>query len=186
MCAEGGSAMSLSPFRPSVPRRHRRLALALALLTAAATGPGATVAQAAPAPVALRHDQPDLGPNVRVFDPSMPVAQIQAEADAVAKRQIGNQFGRERYALLFKPGTYGSATQPLNIQVGYYTEVSGLGLTPGDVVINGSVYVRNQCENGSCVALNNFWRSVENLTINVTTPDFGCYTGEFWAVSQAA
>jgi hypothetical protein len=25
-----------------------------------------------------------------------------------------------------------------------------------------------------------------NLTINVTNPTFGCYTGEFWAVSQAA
>ncbi len=37
-----------------------------------------------------------------------------------------------------------------------------------------------------CTALNNFWRSLSNLTINVTTPDFGCYTGEFWAVSQAA
>ena len=37
-----------------------------------------------------------------------------------------------------------------------------------------------------CVALNNFWRSLSNLTINVTTPNFGCYTGEFWAVSQAA
>ena len=37
-----------------------------------------------------------------------------------------------------------------------------------------------------CVALNNFWRSLSNLTINVTTPDAGCYSGEFWAVSQAA
>ena len=37
-----------------------------------------------------------------------------------------------------------------------------------------------------CVALNNFWRSLSNLTIDVTTPNFGCYTGEFWAVSQAA
>ena len=37
-----------------------------------------------------------------------------------------------------------------------------------------------------CIALNNFWRSLSNLTINVTKPDFGCYTGEFWAVSQAA
>jgi hypothetical protein len=27
---------------------------------------------------------------------------------------------------------------------------------------------------------------MSNLTINVTTPGFGCYTGEFWAVSQAA
>jgi len=32
----------------------------------------------------------------------------------------------------------------------------------------------------------NFWRSLSNLTINVTTPNFGCYSGEFWAVSQAA
>ena len=54
------------------------------------------------------------------------------------------------------------------------------------MVINGSVYTRNQCEGGSCTALNNFWRSLSNLKINVTTPDFGCYSGEFWAVSQAA
>ena len=64
--------------------------------------------------------------------------------------------------------------------------VAGLGQSPNDVVINGSVYVRNQCNGGSCIALNNFWRSLSNLTINVTTPDFGCYSGEFWAVSQAA
>ena len=76
---------------------------------------------------------------------------------------------------------------PLNFQVGYYTSVAGLGLSPTDVVINGSVYVRNQCDaSGHCIALNNFWRSLSNLTINVTNPDFGCYTGEFWAVSQAA
>jgi Pectate lyase superfamily protein len=128
----------------------------------------------------------DFGPNVKIFDPSMPTAQIQATVDAIANQQVSNQFGSERYALLFKPGTYGSSTSPLNFQVGYYTTVAGLGLSPNDVVINGSVYVRNQCEaNGSCTALNNFWRSLANLTINVTNPN-GCYTGEFWAVSQAA
>jgi hypothetical protein len=116
----------------------------------------------------------------------MPVSQIQATVDAIAAEQVPNQFGPQRYALLFEPGTYGSADQPLNFQVGYYTEVAGLGATPGDVVINGSVYVRNQCDSGGCVALNNFWRSLSNLTINVTTPGFGCYAGEFWAVSQAA
>jgi Pectate lyase superfamily protein len=130
---------------------------------------------------------PDFGPNVHIFDPSMPVAEIQATVDAVAARQVPNQFGTERDALLFKPGTYGSAAAPLNFQVGYYTEVAGLGVSPGDVVINGSVYVHNQCDStGFCIALNNFWRSLSNLTINVTNPDFGCYTGEFWAVSQAA
>jgi hypothetical protein len=34
--------------------------------------------------------------------------------------------------LLFMPGTYGSATDPLNFQVGYYTEVAGLGSSPSD------------------------------------------------------
>ena len=129
---------------------------------------------------------PDFGPNVMIFDPSMSTSQIQAAVDAIASQQVPNQFGTQRYALLFKPGTYGSATDPLNFQVGYYTTVAGLGLSPSDVVINGSVYVRNQCVGGSCTALNNFWRSLSNLTINVTTPNFGCYSGEFWAVSQAA
>src|SRR4051812_45792696 len=178
--------MSLSPVRVRTPRRRAYLVLLLALVTAVATVAATGTATAAPARATHSSAQPDLGPNVRIFDPSMPVAQIQATVDAIAAQQLGNQFGSERYALLFKPGTYGTATQPLNIQVGYYTEVSGLGLSPSDVVINGSVYVHNQCENGSCVALTNFWRSLENLTINVTTPGFGCYTGEFWAVSQAA
>src|SRR4029078_12532509 len=60
------------------------------------------------------------------------------------------------------------------------------GQSPDDVVINGSVYVRNQCAGMFCTALNNFWRSLSTLTINVNTPNFGCYNGEFWAVSQAA
>ncbi|HEX6552354.1 MAG TPA: adenylyl cyclase [Ktedonobacteraceae bacterium] len=133
--------------------------------------------------------QPNFGPNVYIFNPGMPQSAIQATVDTVAKQQVSNQFGNQRYALLFEPGTYGSKTNPLNFQVGYYTTVAGLGLSPNDVVINGSIYVRNQClglNNTNCVALVNFWRSLSNLTINVTTPNFGCYSGEFWAVSQAA
>jgi len=171
--------------------RSRFLVGVAALVTVLATSAtGLATAQAAPAtaPVAVSAAaQPDFGPNVKIFDPSMPVSQIQATVDAIAAQQVSNQFGAQRYALLFKPGTYGSAAEPLNFQVGYYTAVAGLGLSPNDVVINGSVYVRNQCDvNNSCTALNNFWRSLENLTINVTNPDFGCYGGEFWAVSQAA
>jgi hypothetical protein len=128
----------------------------------------------------------DLGPNVLIFDPSMPLSEIQSAVDGVAAQQVSNEFGTQRYALLFEPGTYGTAAHPLNFQVGYYTSVAGLGRSPGDVVINGSVYVRNQCTNGFCVALTNFWRSLSNLTINVATPNFGCYSGEFWPVSQAA
>lgn len=131
--------------------------------------------------------QPDFGPNVYIFNASMPQSEIQATVDRVAGEQVSNQFGAQRYALLFQPGTYGSATNPLNFQVGYYTAVAGLGFSPDDVVINGSIYVHNQCFGANnCTALVNFWRSLSNLTINVTTPNFGCYNGEFWAVSQAA
>jgi hypothetical protein len=130
--------------------------------------------------------QAGFGSNVLIFSPTMPQSQIQAAVDAVAAQQVSNQFGSQRFALLFEPGIYGSSTDPLNFQVGYYTAVAGLGLSPNDVVINGSAYVRNQCNSGGCFALENFWRSLSNLTINVTTPNFGCYFGEFWPVSQAA
>jgi hypothetical protein len=129
----------------------------------------------------------NFGPNVYIFTPSMSQSEIQTTVDTVANQQVSNQFGTQRYALLFEPGTYGSSADPLNFQVGYYTSVAGLGRSPGDVVINGSIYVRNQCFGpNNCTALENFWRSLSNLTINVTTPNFGCYNGEFWAVSQAA
>jgi hypothetical protein len=167
---------------PSVARFAGRRLLILAAAVASVVVLGVGAAAAAKPPVG----QPDFGPNVVVFDPSMPTSEIQARVDAIAAQQVPNQFGSQRYALLFKPGTYGTAEQPLNFQVGYYTSVAGLGLSPSDAVVNGSIYVRNQCVNGFCVALNNFWRSLSNLTINVNTPDFGCYNGEFWAVSQAA
>jgi hypothetical protein len=145
-----------------------------------------TAAKRLPAAPPESSSQPNFGPNVYIFNPSMAQSEIQATVDSIASQQVSNQFGTQRYALLFEPGTYGSSTNPLNFQVGYYTAVAGLGRSPGDVVINGSVYVRNQCFEGSCIALVNFWRSLSNLTINVNTPGFGCYSGEFWAVSQAA
>jgi hypothetical protein len=89
--------------------------------------------------------QPDFGPNVTVFDLGMPTSQIQAAVDAIANQQVSNQFAPQRYALLFMPGTYDSAASPLDFQVGYYTEVAGLGASPTDVTINGYVDVYNQC-----------------------------------------
>ncbi len=85
------------------------------------------VGLAAVSPAALAQTNPDLGPNVLVFDPSMPTSQIQAVVDAVTTQQISNQFGTQRYALLFKPGVYGTAQNPLIINVGFYTDVAGLG-----------------------------------------------------------
>src|SRR4051794_8902415 len=153
-----------------------RVLLAMAIVLAAAG-----VAEAKPRP-----ERADLGPNVKVFDPSMPTSEIQATVDAIAHQQVSDQFGTRRYALLFEPGTYGTAAQPLIFEVGYYTEVAGLGATPGDVTINGAIDVHNQCDASGCTALNNFWRSMSNLTIHITGQT-GCRSGtEFWAVSQAA
>jgi hypothetical protein len=158
---------------------------------AATTAAAQAAAPAVIAPAVTPAGAPKLGPNVYIFTPSMPQSQIQATVDAIAAQQVPNQFGTQRYALLFEPGTYGTAADPLIFQVGYYTEVAGLGAEPGDVTINGSVDVYNQCfptTDGStnCIALDNFWRSMSNLTINVAGGT-GCQTStEFWAVSQAA
>jgi hypothetical protein len=152
----------------------------------------APAAQASVSPAAHLAGEPAFGPDVYVFTPSMPQSQIQATVDSIASQQVSNQFGTQRYALLFEPGTYGSAADPLTFQVGYYTEVAGLGGSPGDVTINGTIDVYNQClpaadgTNTNCIALDNFWRSMSNLTINVAGGT-GCQAAtDFWAVSQAA
>jgi hypothetical protein len=129
---------------------------------------------------------PDFGPNVKILDPSMSTSEIKAIVDPIAAQQVPDQFGTNRYALLFMPGDYGTAVDPVNFQVGYYTEVAGLGSSPNDVAVNGTIDVYNQCFGpGDCTALVNFWRSLSNLTINVAGKS-GCQSGEFWATSQAA
>lgn len=172
-------------------RRRRRLARALAVSVALVTAvPAATTATASPPP-ATSATAPDLGPNVTVFDPSMPVDEIQAAVDAIYAQQVDNEMGTERYALLFKPGVYGTDAQPLQMKVGYYTEVAGLGASPTDVTINGKIEVYNRClEDGgtsNCLALVNFWRTLSNLTLQVNgTGQDGCRaSANFWAVSQA-
>ncbi|QWF83608.1 Exo-beta-1,3-glucanase [Amycolatopsis sp. CA-230715] len=116
---------------------------------------------------------PDFGPNVLVFDPSMPASRIQEKLDTVFARQESNQFGDDRFALLFKPGSY-----DVHADVGFYTQIAGLGLHPDDVTINGAVRAEAGWFEGN--ATQNFWRSAENLAVN---PDGG--TAQ-WAVSQAA
>ena len=186
--------------RLTEPRRRARRGSVLGVTVAASvislalplTAVGAVPAWAdTPAPASLCQgaDGSVLGPNVCVFNTSMSQATIQADLDAIAAQQVPNQFGSQRYAVLFEPGTYGTSANPLNFQVGYYTEVAGLGATPNDVVINGSADVYDQCQTTAsgtdCNALVNFWRSLSNLTINVNNPA-PCTNTDFWAVSQAA
>jgi hypothetical protein len=149
---------------------------------------GSAIDASADAPAALPAAGGGLGPNVYVFTPDMAQSTIQSTLDAIAAQQVPNQFGTQRYALYFAPGTYGSAADPLVFQVGYYTSVAGLGQNPGQVVINGSIDTFNQCFGGqnNCVATDNFWRSISNLTIDVAGGS-GCQANtEFWASSQAS
>ena len=173
----------------TLPARARLLlALAFALALGAV---GAGSASAASLAGGSAGSLPGLGPNVIVFDPSMPVSEIQATVDAIHAQQVDAEMSTNRYAFLFKPGVYGTATEPLQMKVGYYTEVAGLGASPTDVTINGKIEVYNRClENGgtsNCVALVNFWRTLSNLTLNINSLNQdGCRaSANFWAVSQA-
>lgn len=170
------------------------------LVTGAIVAGASIVTTGAVATTALASSrEPDFGSNVLILNPAMSQSQVQAAVDSVSSQQVNNQFGTQRYAILFEPGTYGSAAEPLVFQVGYYTSVAGLGLSPNDVVINGAIDSFNQCFGGNCSGLNNFWRSLSNLTLNILLPashpayspappeDPGCANQqEFYAISQAA
>lgn len=117
---------------------------------------------------------PDFGPNVLIFDPSMSMDTIQSKIDAVFAKQESNHFGEERYTYFFKPGQY-----DLDVQVGFYMTVLGLGQSPDDVTITGAVRSKADWFNGN--ATQNFWRAAENLAV-IPTKDSNT---EVWAVSQA-
>lgn len=118
-------------------------------------------------------NDPDLGANTVIFDPSMSASSIQSKLNSIFSRQQSNQFGSQRYAVLFKPGTYSA-----DVNVGFYTQVAGLGLSPDAVNINGAVHAEADWFQGN--ATQNFWRDAENLSV---TPNGG---SDRWAVSQAA
>jgi hypothetical protein len=147
--------------------RTRCEALVLTGLFLALIIVSASVAHAAKPPA-----QPDLGPNVLVFNPSMPAAQIQEQIDKVYAIQQHSEFGSARYALLFLPGEY-----HVDVPVGFYTQVLGLGATPDAVHITGNVHSDASLphNNATCT----FWRAAEGFSI---TPTGGTMQ---WAVSQA-
>jgi hypothetical protein len=115
---------------------------------------------------------PEFGPNVLIFDPTM--TNIQSQINSVFSQMQYNQFGTQRYALLFKPGQYGN----LDIPVGFCTELLGLGQMPDDVTISGYVHSDGVLVNEN--ATMNFWRSIENLSVIPTNSA----NYMMWAVSQ--
>lgn len=193
--------------RGFIPRwRWRRILAAAALVTG--VGFAAVPSQTATAASSICPDAnvAAFGPNVCVFTDTMSQAAIQKDLDSIATQQVpvASQFNSQRYAVEFRPGTYGSAGNPLVFQVGYYTQVAGLGAMPQDTVVNGAIDVfNNLCTAGTqdCNSDDNFWRSLSNLTLNVALPATppayappvvdafgpGCTnTAEMWSASQAA
>ncbi len=186
--------------------------LAAVPASAAVTGQASSSTAASPAASATSlcpdAETTTFGPNVCVFNDTMSQSAIQADLNAIATQQVpvAAQFDNDRYAVFFEPGTYGSAASPLVFQVGYYTQVAGLGAMPQDTVVNGAIDVfDNLCGtdsngNPTCNADDNFWRSLSNLDLNVDlqtgTPTYappvpdpggaGCANStEMWAASQA-
>ncbi|MHB1959206.1 MAG: coagulation factor 5/8 type domain-containing protein [Acidobacteriaceae bacterium] len=123
--------------------------------------------------MAVGSAKPDFGPNVLVFAPSMPAAAMQQQIDKVYAVQRRNEFGPQRNALLFLPGTY-----HVDVPIGFYTEAMGLGASPDDVQINGNLHSDASEDNNN--ATTTFWRAAEGLSV---TPPGGSMR---WAVSQAA
>lgn len=87
-------------------------------------------------------------------------------------------FSDRRIALLFKPGTY----KNVNIHVGYYTQVLGLGESADDVTFTATergVHSLAMGEKPDPGSLDDFWRGAENFKNDADV-------GMTWAVSQAA
>ena len=128
-------------------------------------------------PAIAQYNSTIFGPNVYVFDPSVPGSVINSDIASISNPTVSSgQFSSNRAAVLFKPGTYSGVSQ----EVGFYTSIGGLGLTPDSTVLNGGgLYLDVTDSNGNLTT--NFWRSMENLRINVPSGNT-----ETWGVSQGA
>jgi hypothetical protein len=122
--------------------------------------------------LASKGAKPEFGPNVLIFDPSMPSQVIQKQIDAVYATQEHNEFGPQRNALLFLPGSYS-----VDVPVGFYTEVMGLGASPDATRIAGNVHADANREPNN--ATTTFWRAAEGLSVVPAGSTMQ------WAVSQA-
>ena len=114
------------------------------------------------------------GKNTYIYSPDDDPAKIKEELDAFYKKTDGTkegsqgrargEFTEERLAAFFKAGDY-----DININIGYYTALAGLGASPDDVTVT-------KISTDAPISLCNFWRTAENLAVN----------GDMlWSVSQA-
>ena len=119
------------------------------------------------------------GREVYVMRPTDNMDSIHANVERIHTHMFSDDFGTDRYAILFTPGDYRAAGL---LKVPFYVHMAGLGRTPYEVSVDNihtPVHLAN--DNGTCT----FWRSLENLSV------LGPMTYEEdetfkWAVSQAA
>lgn len=115
------------------------------------------------------------GENTYIFSPEDDPKEISRILDELFAAQEANQFGKERYALYFMPGTYDSS---ISAKVGFYMQVAGLGKLPTDTKLPAlectARWLGDDPSNHNACC--NFWRGVENIEIDSNT---------VWAVSQA-
>lgn len=120
------------------------------------------------------------GYNTNIFEPTDKTTEIQSTINNIYKTTEKGQFISDRNALLFAPGTY---SNDLKVEIGFYTQVAGMGISPEDTVLGNinckAEWMIGKKYDGSVNynALCNFWRSVENLTTTANQT--------MWAVSQA-
>jgi hypothetical protein len=126
-------------------------------------------------------------PNVYIFRPGDDTKTQEIINDIFSKQGGADpvnhgQNSKENYAFLFMRGEYNN----LNIPIGFYTHVAGLGKTNNEVIINGGPRVDNGSTDHTIGALNNFWRTCENMTVNplITLPGDN-QVSMIYAVSQS-
>lgn len=151
------------------------LLLAPSVAAASAGAPSSSIQQPENKHNASSFTIPLLGDNVYVFDPGMDMQRIQALMDSIGSVQHDrkSEFSLKRYAFLFRPGKYN-----LDIRMGYYMQLLGLGRSPDEVEIHGSLLSKGFSKGNVTL---NFWRGVENLSFTASTD-----TSMTWGVSQAS
>eukprot|EP00929_Paragymnodinium_shiwhaense_P069123 TRINITY_DN34865_c0_g1_i1.p1 TRINITY_DN34865_c0_g1~~TRINITY_DN34865_c0_g1_i1.p1 ORF type:complete len:615 (-),score=60.52 TRINITY_DN34865_c0_g1_i1:18-1862(-) len=120
-----------------------------------------------------REPNPPVWPDsVQVFDPSM--SDIGDNVSQLYAQMYEGKFEQRRAALLFKPGNY-----DVDIPVGYYTQVIGLGSSVHDVTFSGQrgVYSAGETSGDN---FNTFWRGAENIAVRPSSRRM------IWSVSQAS
>ncbi|ETO35216.1 coagulation factor 5/8 type domain-containing protein [Reticulomyxa filosa] len=122
--------------------------------------------------------------NIKMKSNNSPMDQVFAQNGGCVSLQKAakdkkNNKNKRRYAFLFRTGVH-----DVNVNVGYYTSVMGLGLSPTDTTISAVT-----CQNGdfdyTAGALDNFWRSAENFYTS-PTETWNNDVSMLWAVSQAS